>query len=46
MADALSTGFSLMPLDATRRVVERYGIEAHFVLPDGSRVTQGRTAGG
>ena len=46
MADALSTGFSLMPLEATQRVVERYGIEAHFVLPDGSRVTQGRTARG
>jgi len=41
MADALSTAFSLMPLNDTRRVVERYGIQAHFALPDGRRIVQG-----
>jgi thiamine biosynthesis lipoprotein len=40
-ADALSTAFSLMPLEETRAVVERLGVRAYFALPDGSRVTQG-----
>jgi thiamine biosynthesis lipoprotein len=40
-ADALSTAFSLMPLEETRRVVERLRVRAHFALPDGSRLTQG-----
>ncbi len=40
MADALSTAFSLMPLDRTLEIVRHLGIEAHFALPDGSRLTQ------
>jgi FAD:protein FMN transferase len=40
MADALSTAFSLMPLDQTHRLVDKLGIEAHFVLPGGKRVIQ------
>ena len=40
MADALSTAFSLMPLEETKRVIERYRIAAHFVLPDGTKVRQ------
>ncbi len=40
-ADALSTAFSLMPLEETRRVVDQLGIAAHFALPDGSRLQQG-----
>lgn len=35
-ADALSTAFSLMPLDSARRVVTSLG--TYFVMPDGSRV--------
>lgn len=41
-ADAYSTAFSLMPLEATNRLVERIGMEAHFVLPGGARKVQGR----
>lgn len=41
MADALSTAFSLMTLDQTQEVAGRYPIQAHFVLPDGRRVSQG-----
>lgn len=40
MADALSTAFSLMPLEGTHELVEHYGIEAHFVLPDSRRIIQ------
>jgi thiamine biosynthesis lipoprotein ApbE len=40
MADALSTAFSLMRLDETQQAVERYKIQAHFVLPDGRRIIQ------
>jgi thiamine biosynthesis lipoprotein len=39
-ADALSTAFSLMPLDRTEAIVRRLGIRAHFALPDGSRLVQ------
>jgi thiamine biosynthesis lipoprotein len=39
-ADALSTGFSLMPLERTQEIVRRLGITAHFALPDGSRCVQ------
>jgi thiamine biosynthesis lipoprotein len=39
-ADALSTAFSLMPLDRTEAIVRRLGISAHFSLPDGSRLVQ------
>jgi FAD:protein FMN transferase len=39
-ADALSTAFSLMPLDRTRRIVDQLGIEAHFTLADGRRSVQ------
>jgi FAD:protein FMN transferase len=41
MADALSTAFSLMPLNETQRTVDRYRIHAHFTLPDGRRIVQG-----
>jgi FAD:protein FMN transferase len=37
-ADALSTAFSLMSLDAARRVTTALDVKAHFVMPDGSRV--------
>jgi FAD:protein FMN transferase len=37
-ADALSTAFCLMRLDDARAVVDRFGVKAHFVLPDGSRL--------
>ncbi len=39
-ADALSTAFSLMPLDRTQQLVRQLGLRAHFTLPDGSRVLQ------
>jgi FAD:protein FMN transferase len=39
-ADALSTAFSLMPLDRSEPIVRRLGIKAYFVLPDGSRLAQ------
>jgi thiamine biosynthesis lipoprotein len=39
-ADALSTAFSLMPLDRTQVVVTQLGITAHFAMPDGSRLVQ------
>ena len=42
VADAYSTAFSLMPLEATNRLVESLGMEAHFVLPGGARKVQGR----
>lgn len=38
MADALSTGFCLMPLAACQEVADRLGIRAHFVLSDGTRL--------
>ncbi|MFZ0693764.1 MAG: FAD:protein FMN transferase, partial [Alphaproteobacteria bacterium] len=39
-ADALSTAFSLMPLDKTRHIVHALGIKAFFMLPSGARVAQ------
>jgi len=39
-ADALSTAFSLLPLDRTAAIVRQLGIKAHFILPDGSRLVQ------
>lgn len=39
-ADALSTGFSLMPLAATQPIVDRLGLRAHFVMADGRLVVQ------
>ena len=39
-ADALSTAFSLMPLDRTGPIIRRLGINAYFVSPEGSRVAQ------
>jgi thiamine biosynthesis lipoprotein len=39
-ADALSTAFTLMPEEATARVVRNLGLVAHFVRPDGSRLVQ------
>ena len=41
VADALSTAFSLMPLDKTRRIVDALGIKAYFTLPSGARVSEG-----
>ncbi|WP_028352874.1 FAD:protein FMN transferase [Bordetella petrii] len=41
-ADALSTAFSHMPLDATAPLVRRLGLRAWFVLADGSVTAQGR----
>jgi thiamine biosynthesis lipoprotein len=35
LADALSTAFSLMPLDRIREIVARLRIRAHVVTPDG-----------
>ncbi len=40
-ADALSTAFSLMPMDQTDTVVTSLGLRAYFTLPDGGRVTRG-----
>jgi thiamine biosynthesis lipoprotein len=39
-ADALSTAFCLMGLDATQRIVSALGLTAYFARPDGSWVTQ------
>ena len=39
-ADALSTAFSLMPLDRIKPITGRLGIKGYFVLPDGSRLAQ------
>lgn len=39
-ADALSTAFSLMPLERTEKVAKRLGVSAHFVLPNGARIVQ------
>ncbi len=41
-ADALSTAFCLMPLDAARPVLAGLGVEAHFVSRDGTRVSLAR----
>jgi thiamine biosynthesis lipoprotein len=35
VADALSTAFSLMPLDRIREIVSRLSIRVHVVRPDG-----------
>lgn len=43
-ADALSTAFSLMSLEETRRIVDRLGIRAYFALPGGERIVQGLSA--
>jgi len=40
MADALSTAFSYMPLDAAQAVVREHGLRAWFALPDGGLVVQ------
>ncbi|MEJ0046123.1 MAG: FAD:protein FMN transferase [Rhodospirillales bacterium] len=40
-ADALSTAFNLLALDRTNAVVRARGVQAHFALPDKSRVVQG-----
>ena len=39
-ADALSTAFSLMPLDRTGPIARQLGINAYFVSPEGSRLSQ------
>jgi thiamine biosynthesis lipoprotein len=40
-ADALSTGFSLMPMDSIGPVVASLGLKAHLTLPDRRRVALG-----
>ncbi|WP_191060178.1 FAD:protein FMN transferase [Geminicoccus harenae] len=40
IADAASTAFALMPLEQTAPIVRSLGLEAHFTLPDGTRVVQ------
>ena len=42
MADALSTAFSHMPLEATQEVVRELGLRAWFVLLDGRVMPQGQ----
>ena len=39
-ADALSTAMSLLPLAQCRGLVQRLGLTAHFVMPDGQRLLQ------
>jgi thiamine biosynthesis lipoprotein len=39
-ADALSTAFSLMSEEQTAPIVRKLGLTAHFIRPDGSRLTQ------
>jgi thiamine biosynthesis lipoprotein len=36
-ADALSTAFSLMPIEAVRPIVRQLSLQAYFVMPDGRR---------
>lgn len=38
-ADALSTGFSLMPIEAIEPIVRRLGLQAYLATPDGRRQT-------
>lgn len=40
-ADAMSTAFSVMPLERARAVVTALGLRAYFTQPDGSTVMQG-----
>jgi FAD:protein FMN transferase len=39
-SNALSNAFAVMPEEATAPVVRAHGLVAHFVRPDGSRMTQ------
>jgi len=39
-ANALSTAFTLAPLEQARVVIRSRGLSAYFVLPNGSRVTE------
>jgi thiamine biosynthesis lipoprotein len=39
-ANALSTAFTLAPLEQARKVIRARGLAVHFVLPDGSRITE------
>ncbi len=41
-ADALSTGFSLMPLDAVKSVAASLDLDVHLVMSGGERVRAGR----
>jgi len=43
-ADALSTAFSVVPLERTQQIVRQLGITAYFTLPDGSRLQQSMAA--
>lgn len=38
LADALSTGMSFLPLDKAGRLAAEFGVRAHFVMPDGTRI--------
>ena len=42
MADALSTAFSHMPLEAAQAVVRELGLQAWFVMADGRLVLHGQ----
>jgi thiamine biosynthesis lipoprotein len=39
-ADALSTAFSLLPMEAAAPIVRALGVAAHYAMPDGSRISQ------
>jgi thiamine biosynthesis lipoprotein len=39
-SNALSNAFAVMPAESTRPVVRALGLVAHFVRPDGTRMTQ------
>lgn len=43
-ADALSTAFSLMPIEAATPIVRQLGLQAYFVMPDGRRQALDGTA--
>ena len=43
-ADALSTAFSLMPIEAARPLVRQLSLQAWFAMPDGSRQVLDGTA--
>ncbi len=44
-ADALATGFCLMPLAACQQVADRLGVHAHFVLSEGTPLALHSRAG-
>jgi thiamine biosynthesis lipoprotein len=40
-ADALSTAFSLLPIEMVRPIVSQLGLRAYLVMPDGQRTELG-----